>query len=302
MFTLPCPRLSTLFLICTPLLAACGGNDDDAGDAAGTGGARGDETIVNEVGGMGGRLLETEDLSRLTGRYYLVEQNGPYLPDNRQVMLWFGGDELAWDPGCNSPSGPYSVEHGVLWMDSFSSDAAQCGTVTTVWASFMWDVLSSRPRVYMAGKNVVLATAAAKLVFAPGEGTRPKQPDALLEGTAWEVIGLDELTRSWHYNWPDPYFMGSLVFGEQGQLTITAPCNTGSGSYEVLNSGELALHSITWTKQGCADDYSAERDRVLVNLFEGGSVTYTIDEHLLTLIRPNNPEGSRSLTARVTPK
>src|SRR5690606_2182774 len=139
-----------------------------------------------------------------------------------------------------------------------------------------------QPMIRAHGENLVLMSERTQLVFAPGRGPRAQLlPTAPFEKTVWTVTDVasnpDGMVYVWHYYVPNPDFLGSIVFVD-GTVTVTGPCNVGTGRYSIVETSEKALfiEEMGWTKTACTEPDASLREQVLAQVFEGEPFQFKI--------------------------
>lgn len=127
-------------------LAACGG-DDEAGSAV--------------------------DASDLEGRTYVATTiDGAALVDGSSLMLTFADGRVAVTGGCNTSTGPFDVDDGVLLVGPLGQTMMACEPAALmeqdVWVG---EFLESEPTVRGDGSHLTLASETISIDF--DEGTAP---------------------------------------------------------------------------------------------------------------------------------
>lgn len=323
------------------LLVGCGGQraiteideeSDVADGSTGGGSLSGGSASADHDGGAGGQTndggfggnsnggyvgttgpwIDERDLvevSEVAGTYHMVSQRGDYLLIDGDVDLSFGGTPgyFSWDL-CNHHSGIYEIREGRLVPGSIERTQTGCGFEVDSWQGWLEKSFLAQPMIRSHGENLVLMSERTQLVFAPGRGPRAQLlPTAPFEKTVWTVTDVasnpDGMVYVWHYYVPNPDFLGSIVFVD-GTVTVTGPCNVGTGRYSIVETTEKALfiEEMGWTKTACTEPDASLREQVLAQVFEGEPFQFRIYDQSLMISRtdyaPTGPIVSHYLRAR----
>ena len=103
-------------------------------------------------------------------------------------------------------------------------------------------------------ESIVAASASRaadpEVAAATAESPRSAAPEGGLDGTTWRLVrimSMDDTT-----DLPGDPGLYSLQFGRDGSMTLTADCNTGTGSWSSDSPGQLRFGDITATGAECA--------------------------------------------------
>jgi heat shock protein HslJ len=94
--------------------------------------------------------------------------------------------------------------------------------------------------------------AEAAVVGTAGESPESAAPEGRLAGTSWrlvQIMSMDDTTDT-----PGDRELYTLEFGRDGSMTVTADCNTGTGSWSSESPGQLRFGVIAATQAECAPD------------------------------------------------
>lgn len=299
---------------------SAGGDDSLSGGAAsaphdGEAGSRADEagsaghSNGGDVSAIGPWIDERylAEVSEASGRYYMVSQRGEHMLIDGNVELSFGATPgyFSWHL-CNEHLGDYEILEGRLVPGSIEKTQADCGLEKGSWEDWVEQFFMAEPMIRAHGDDLVLMSEGTQLVFAPGRGPRPQLlPTAPLEGTVWTVTDLaanpDGRVHAYHYYMPNPDFLGSIVFDDQETVTVTGPCNVGTGRYSIVETTEktLIIEEMGWTKTACADPDASHREELLAQVFEGEPLQYGIYDQSLMISSTNFPPAGAVVSHHV---
>lgn len=277
--------------------AASAPHDGGAGSRAHEAGSAG-HSNGGDVSGTGPWIDERylAEVSEASGRYYMASQRGEYMLIDGNVELSFGTPGyFSWQL-CNGHSGDYEILEGRLVPGSIGGTQAGCGFERDSWEDWVAKFFMAEPMIRAHGDDLVLMSEGTQLVFTPGRGPRPQLlPTAPLEDTVWTVTDLaanpDSTVYAYHYYMPNPDFLGSIVFEDAETVTVTGPCNVGTGRYSIVETTEktLIIEEMGWTKTACEDPDASHREQLLAQVFEGEPLQYGIYDQSLVISRTNFP-------------
>ncbi len=228
-----------------------------------------------DPGGSGGRSP-----GHLDGRIFLstsVLEHGverPLVPGTR-IRLGFAEGQISVQAGCNSMSGEYALDDGVLRLPGpMSMTEMGCDPGRMEQDEWIAGFVGSSPRVGLDGARLTLSRSGTVIELLDREVADPDRP---LVGTVWhlESIVQDEAVSS------VPADLGATMeFLQDGTVRLDTGCNAGGGPVTV-GAGTLSFGALALTARGCEPDASALEEQILGVL--RGDVSYAIDGPMLSL-------------------
>jgi heat shock protein HslJ len=200
------------------------------------------------------------------------------------VRLSFHDGSLSMHAGCNTHSGDYAVQDGVLLFENVATTEIGCDPALHTQDMLLADFLTSKPRLHLDGDRLTLSSSKMTLVFLDRETADPDRP---LVGTVWEVDTFIEGDGA--SNLPlatEP----TMVFGDDGVLQVDTTCNMGSGHYTV-DGNRMLLSDMSYTDASCSGASAVAESRMQAVLRDG-TLSFEIEARRLTLDR-----GSTGLAA-----
>jgi heat shock protein HslJ len=268
-------HLLVVGVVLTLALGGCGDDDADvSSDATDTSAAPGTSEPTDADGGGVG----------LAGHVYLsdsITEDGADRPlaGDQPIRLDFGADgTLGASGGCNSMSGGYEEDEGVLVVDDLAMTQMACEPAALMeqddWLSAF---LQSGPEVALDGASLTLTSDTVVMVLS--EEAPPA--DAELTGVTWtlESIIEGEGPDSAVSSVPDGV-VATLEFGEDGTVAVAAGCNTGSAGY-TRTEDTLTVEPLALTRMACEEGPTTVEAAVTAVL--DGEVAYVIDGDTLTI-------------------
>ncbi len=208
----------------------------------------------------------------------------PLVPGTR-VELRFEGGRIGIAAGCNSIGGAYRIEDGRLRVGDLSMTAMGCDAPRHAQDDWISTFVGSAPAIRLDGQNLALESGDTRLELVDREVV---EPAVELIGSRWVVEGLvsGDVVSSMPAG-----VDASLVFEADGNLSLDAGCNVGSGPYAVAD-GVLQIGPLLLTRRGCQADEASVESSVLAVL-EAGEVAFDLTGQVLML-----EAGERALTLR----
>ncbi len=213
-----------------------------------------------------------------------------------RISLRFEGGRIGISAGCNSIGGPYRIEDGRLLVAELSMTAMGCDAPRHAQDDWISTFIGSAPAISPDGQNLVLESGETRLELVDREAV---EPDAELVGPRWVVDGLvfDDVVSS-----VPEGVEASLVFEDDGNLSLDAGCNLGGGPYTV-NDGVLRIGPLLLTRRGCQAAEASVESGILAVL-EAGEVSFSLTGRVLVLeagergitLRTDQPQGLRGVT------
>lgn len=226
------PRLVVLLLAVSLVPGACGGDGASTGEPGDGAPGGGDRPPA------------------VAGREFVsVAVRGHELVAGTEVVLSFGDDgTLGAHAGCNSLSGDWSLDGGVLVVGPMGGTEMGCDEDRMAQDEWLVGVLTARPSLSLDGDTLTLTAGAVTLELLDREVARPDRP---LTGTRWVV---------------DTVFAGgpdgtaaSVPTGAEAWIELTGTevrgfdtCNSFSGPVEVAGA-TVTFGTLRATLAGCDD-------------------------------------------------
>lgn len=217
-----------------------------------------------------GRTFESVSVTEDGAPHVLVE--GTRL----ELAFWPEG-EIHATAGCNTISGPYSIDDGVFVLEEAAMTLIGC-IPSTLHEQDDWYLgfLFSEPTLVLDGDSLVLESESVRVEYLDQEVATP---DEALVGPTWAVDTVIEGDFAMHTEWPSP---ATLVFGVDGVVEVYTGCNGGSGTYSISGT-ELTFADVSVTERGC-DSPTGELERAVLGLIHGPQpVTWEITVDRLSL-------------------
>ena len=217
------------------------------------------------------------------GTYLSTAVTGQTLVDGSRLTLFFDSERIGANAGCNSMGGSFTVEDGVLVVSDLATTEMFCDGLMDqeTWYS---EFLTSKPTITQDGDTLTLASGDVTIEMLDREIADPDRP---LEGTTWtidSVITGDAVSSG--------MVTGSITLAD-GTATIDTGCNTGSGTYELVDGGlGITFGPIALTKMACEKDATDLEAQFLTVL--DGTVTVSIEAASITFMNGENGLGGRA--------
>jgi len=191
-------------------------------------------------------------------------------------LQFFEDPRVSASAGCNSLSGRYAIDDGVLVLSDGGQTEIGCDLELHDQDDWYFGFLSSSPSIVVGDDTVVLEGSGVRIEYLDQEVATP---DAELVGPTWTVDTVIEGDFAMHTDWPSP---ATLVFGSDGVVEVNTGCNGGSGTYSVAD-GELTFADVSVTERGCESPTGELESSVLGLVFGPQPVTWEITVNRLSL-------------------
>lgn len=267
-------RLFALLFALALVAFACGGDDDDAVSAGDGGADDGSGTAGDGVDGAepDGDIFGSAQWKLASGT---VDGDDLSLLNTHPITMRVDGGEVAGTAACNSYFG--TVVDGATLFEGFGATEMACDPPESMELEFTFlDALGRVTDAAVDGDDLVLTGPDVELRFS----TVAPTPDVDLEGGTWLLdTVIDGVSASSILADTAP----QVVF-ENGEMTASDGCNTGSGSYEI-DGDTLVLGAVRSTTRGCGE--AIMRQAQAFNAVLGSGPTISIEGDRLTLTGPD---------------
>lgn len=216
----------------------------------------------------------TPELANPAGTtYVLAEASGVEIPEASAFQLAFTDTEMSGSGGCNTMSGPYTVENSKLVAPNLAVTQIACAEDLMAFDDTVAAFLSSSPGIVIASDVMTLQSSDITMTF------REATPvvDSALEGTTWTVTGTvqGDVTQSLD---TEPATMRL----QDGTADVFAGCNTGSAPY-TIDGTEITFDTLVLTRMAC-DDVAMQLEATVTEMLTG-TVEYDIEGTKLTIFQ-----------------
>lgn len=197
---------------------------------------------------------EMENLDFLLNTNWdLVTMNGETPVAGRPPTLAFDGKTVNGTTGCNSYSGPFTLNGTELSIEFLSQTEMACEEPLnqqerTYLTMLMSAVSLTLEDETLGNETLTIHTEEGDLVYQPAS-------HQALEGTAWNLIGIaagDAMVNTW----VDEQITAEFL---DGRLTGNAGCNSYGTTYETSGSN-ITLGEIETTLMACEDEEVMARE------------------------------------------
>ncbi|MEV6769116.1 META domain-containing protein [Nocardia sp. NPDC051030] len=215
--------------------------------------------------------------------YMSTKVDGKPIPGGGPLTLTFQDGRITANAGCNTASGPVTLNGDVLKTDELATTLMGCpGDLADAdgWAN---GLLRSLPTWKLDGPTLTLKGNGSTVTL---QDRKVLHPDKPLTGTTWIVTTLlrpDAEVRSQALDEARP----ALTIAPDGSVSGGAGCNQLIGTAEVAGN-EVTFHLGT-TRMMC-DEQVMEVERDVLQALDG-KVTATVDSDNLTLRNTTNGTG-----------
>jgi heat shock protein HslJ len=222
--------------------------------------------------------------AQLDGRSFTgTDVVGHELVDGTAVTLTFEDGRLSTNAGCNTSSGPYTLDGGTLRSDGqWATTAMGCQPDLEAQDQWLAGFLADGADLALLGDDLTLTGTdggAVSMTLTSGSA----DPAALV-GTTWMLNSIieGETTSSVPAGVEQP----TLRIGEDGMAELFTGCNRGGAAAGTTTTEErgdlLTFGPIRLTKMACGEDTMALEATVLAVLESDPAMTLTADGLVLT--------------------
>jgi heat shock protein HslJ len=195
-----------------------------------------------------------------------------------EVSIEFEDGRIGGSAGCNSISGEYRVDDGVLVVGDLAMTEMACPGREDRDA-WLVGLLTARPTVTLEADQLTLTTDAESLVLLD---RRVADPDRPLVGTRWELTTIIDGEAA--SSVPEGVEVPWVEFGDAGEASWYDGCNWGGGPTEISDN-EVRIGETAQTTRGCLDESATAVTEAFQRVLGPGTTTYDIDGPALQLQR-----------------
>ncbi|UGT43198.1 META domain-containing protein [Nocardia yamanashiensis] len=214
--------------------------------------------------------------SDLMGKTYLSTRvEGTPIPGGGPLTLTFRDDRLTANAGCNTMTGPVTLDGNTLKVGDLAATMMACPGDRAGADGWLDGLLRSAPDWKPNGADLTLKGNGVTVTLQDRKVAKPDKP---LVGTTWIVTSLiskDAVTRSATLDAVRP----AITISPDGAVSGSAGCNRLTGKAEV--SGTDVTFQVGTTRMMCEPDVMEVERQVLAVL--DGKTTATVDSDELTL-------------------
>jgi heat shock protein HslJ len=219
--------------------------------------------------------------AQLDGRSFTgTDVVGHELVDGTAVTLTFEDGRLSTNAGCNTSSGAYRVDDGVLRIEGDrATTLIGCEAELEAQDQWLGQFLADGPAVELVDDLLTLDGGEVTMTLTSG-GADP----AALVGPTWMLNAVIEGETA--SSVPAGVEQPTLRIGEDGMAELFTGCNRGGAAAGTTTTEErgdlLTFGPIRLTKMACGEDAMALEATVLAVLESDPAMTLTADGLVLT--------------------
>lgn len=209
--------------------------------------------------------------------YISTEVKGKQIPGGGPLTLTFADDRVTANAGCNTATGPVTLDGGVLTVGQLAMTLMGCPGETDGADGWMDGLLKSAPTWKLDGSTLTL-TGNGDGITVTLLDRKVAAPDKPLTGTTWVVkslLGKD--AQVWSQTLED--VKPTLTIAPDGAVSGSAGCNSMMGRAEI--AGSYVTFQIGTTRMACAPEVM-DVERQVLEVLNGKTIT-TIDSDALTI-------------------
>lgn len=221
---------------------------------------------------------------QLDGRSFTgTDVVGHALVDGTAVTLTFEDGRLSTNAGCNTSSGAYRIDDGVLLLEGDQATTLiGCEAALEAQDRWLGQFLADGPAVELVDDQLTLTSAdGGDVTMTLTSGSADQ---ARLVGPTWRLNSIIEGETA--SSVPAGVEQPTLRIGEDGMAELFTGCNRGgaaAGTTMTEERGELLTFGpIRLTKMACGEDAMALEATVLAVLESDPAMTITADGLVLT--------------------
>jgi len=208
-----------------------------------------------------------------------------------ELRVDFADGSISISAGCNGMGGTYTLSaQAELATGPLAGTMMACAQDLMDQDSWLSGTVFASPLSVAAdGDTLTLSRDGLELVL---KDRAVVSPDALLEGTAWQLDGIT--TGQTVSSVPAGEHVPTLAIASDGTVTLHTGCNGGRSTASVDGSTITFTPALT-TKMACADKSGRETEAAVLAVLDG-AVEWSIAEKTLTLTK-----GDHGLVYRAAP-
>lgn len=226
-----------------------------------------------------------DDSEEPSGDYVADDLPDPF-DEGDSLRVTFREGEISFQATCNTMSGQAEWDDGVLRVSNVGGTEMGCPGAGFEQDEWLVDFFTSSPELTVDGTDVRLATDDAEIWLVPADEVAPDGPDVALEGTRWELTGIEETDGDSIGMMGVPQRLGAYLMISGGELTFDTGCNSGGGDVTVRGD-QLELRGVGITLVGC-NGISGEVESGQLPVLMAGTVGWSIHGQELRLTRGGN--------------
>jgi heat shock protein HslJ len=264
-------RLGVALALPLLVLAGCGDSSDDA------------------TGAPGRTVPDLDGTSWIATTITEGGKPRALVPDS-EIRVDFADGNISINAGCNGMGGNYSLsEEAELSTGTLVGTQMACDQPLMDQERWVSGTVFTKPLVASVdGNTLTLSREGLKVVLTD---RAVASPDVLLDGTAWELDGIqsgDSVSSV-----PSGAHTPTLSIAD-GAVTLHTGCNGGRTTATVTGK-TITFGPVTTTKMACANKAGRETEAAVLAVLDG-AVEWSISEQTLTLTK-----GGRGLVYKAAP-
>jgi heat shock protein HslJ len=197
-----------------------------------------------------------------------------------ELRVEFADGSISINAGCNGMGGNYSLsEEAELNADTLSGTMMACDQPLMDQDQWLSGTVFAAPLVAsVEGDTLTLSREGLELVLTD---RAVASPDALLEGTAWQLDGIR--TGDAVSSVPAGTTTPTFSLAGDGTVTLHTGCNGGRSTATVSGS-TITFGPVMTTKMACADPAGQQTEAAVLAVLDG-AVEWSVSEKSLTLMK-----------------
>lgn len=209
------------------------------------------------------------------------------LVEGSRVTLAFEQGRVRASAGCNTMSGPYTLDGDTLVAEQLAMTEMGCSPELMDQDTWLAGLLTSRPTLALADDDTLTLTSGTTVLSLLDRVVA--DPDRPLVGTPWRV---DSLISGEAVSSVPAGAEATVTFGEDGTVAVAPGCNRGSGSYE-QGEGTVTVGQLALTRMACPGP-RGELEAAVLEVLGSGELTVEIEAARLTLRAGDTGLGLRA--------
>ena len=198
----------------------------------------------------------------------------PLVADTR-IRIGFADGTISASAGCNLLGATYRIDGGVLVATDGAMTEMGCEPALHDQDEWLFAFLGAQPLLTLSGDELILEEGDTVIALLDREAADPDLP---LVGPTWMVTSVitGDAVASVAVG-----VVATLVFTQDGLVMVSAGCNMGSGSVEVVGD-TLRFAAIALTERAC-EGPAADMERAVLMVLRSDVVRYEIDARSMVL-------------------